>query len=78
MLSFITQLISWTDPLNTCLKSQHYQGKWEVATLTPGIDIVYVIQKDTKGQAITDHLDNKQVEDYEPMASFSPDEYLGH
>lgn len=47
-------------------------ARWQL--LLVEFDLVYVIEKTIKGQAIAYRLVYNSIEDYEPMISFIPDD----
>jgi len=74
MLYHTTWLISKVDPLRYICNKPYLSSRiarWQV--LLAEYDIVYMTRKAMKGSAITDHLADNAVEDYEPLDFDFPD-----
>ncbi|KAA0048340.1 uncharacterized protein E6C27_scaffold264G00550 [Cucumis melo var. makuwa] len=77
MLYHTTCLISKMDPIKYIFEKPLLSGriaKWQV--LLSEYDIVYVIKKAIKGNAVADHLAAQPVADYEPMRIDFSDENI--
>ena len=75
MMYHTTWLISKVDPLRYIWNKPYLSSRiarWQV--LLAEYDIVYMTRKAVKGSAITDHLADNAVEDYEPLDFDFPDE----
>ncbi|XP_070011198.1 uncharacterized protein [Nicotiana sylvestris] len=74
--AYTTYLISRMDPLKYIFQKPIPTGKlakWQI--LVSELDIVYVTQKEAKGQALVDHLaENPVGGEYEPLKTYFPNE----
>ena len=75
MLYYTTGLISHMDPIKYIFEKPALKGKisrWQ--TLLSEFDIMFMIRKVIKGQAIADYLANQQLNDPKLSESLFPDE----
>ena len=75
MLYFTMRLISCKDPIKYIFQNSSLIGKiscWQI--LLSEFDIVFVVQKAIKGQAIADYLVDKALNDLDFSESLFPDE----
>jgi hypothetical protein len=75
MLYYTTWLISKMDPVKYIFEKPYMSSRiarWQV--LLAEYDIIYMTRKSVKGSAITDHLVDNAIEDYEPLNFDFPDE----
>ncbi|XP_075107059.1 uncharacterized protein LOC142180038 [Nicotiana tabacum] len=74
--TYTTHMISQLDPLKYIFHKPmptENLAKWQI--LLSEFDIVYITQKAIKGQALSHHLAENQVDgDYEPLTTYFPDE----
>lgn len=77
LLYYMTLLTSRMDSLKYLIEKPiilRSLARWHILLAT--FEITYVTQKSVTGQAITYHLVENSIEEYEPMADFFPNESI--